>query len=457
MAQISYVKYSEFKDARRIDSEFFRPEYIESNRIIQKNDWVYFDSDTADITGGNAFKSEGFGFGKTKVAKITDLSQEKDVDQWDTISDGEIDSFPKKFLKRNDILFSGTHHNYKDIGKVILIDFETFNTTFNQRVFRIRFKEKINQYYGYVLLKSRYLRDQIEKFGRGNNQLNLNYSELNQFKIPILPQPFQLQIEQDVKLALQKNFLSKQLYYEAETLLLRELDLLNYVVENNSIFAISNAKIKFAKRFDSEYFQPKYEKIIKKIEKYEGGSEFAGDIVKWKKGVEVGTEAYTETGIDFIRVSDFSKYGITESSKKISKETFEVLRKSFQPKQGEILFTKDGTIGISYVLKENIEGILSGAFLRLSLKEKHQNFEKECLSLIFSSILCKMQVEKLSGGAIIAHLKPSDFETFKIPLIKSSIQKQIAEKIQESYKLRKESKDLLDETKRKVEEEIEKE
>ncbi len=67
-----------------------------------------------------------------------------------------------------------------------------------------------------------------------------------------------------------------------------------------------------------------------------------------------------------------------------------------------------------------------------------------------------MQVEKLSGGAIIAHLKPSDFETFKIPLIKPSIQKQIAEKIQQSHKLRKESKNLLEEAKRKVEEEIEK-
>lgn len=67
-----------------------------------------------------------------------------------------------------------------------------------------------------------------------------------------------------------------------------------------------------------------------------------------------------------------------------------------------------------------------------------------------------MQVEKLSGGAIIAHLKPSDFEKFKIPFIKPQIQKQIVKKIQESHKLRKESKELLEEAKRKVEEKIEK-
>ena len=66
-----------------------------------------------------------------------------------------------------------------------------------------------------------------------------------------------------------------------------------------------------------------------------------------------------------------------------------------------------------------------------------------------------MRVEKLSGGAMIAHLKPSDFEKFKIPLIKPQIQKQITEKIKESHKLRKESKELLEEAKGRAEEEIE--
>lgn len=148
-------------------------------------------------------------------------------------------------------------------------------------------------------------------------------------------------------------------------------------------------------------------------------------MVKWKKGVEVGTEAYTETGKNFVRVSDFSIYGISEANRKISDKAFEELKKNYQSKQGEILFTKDGTIGLSYVLKEDIQGVLSGAFLRLTTKEKYQGFEKECLSLIFNSLLCKMQVEKLSGGALIVHLKPSDFETFKIPLIKPSIQKKL--------------------------------
>jgi len=47
-------------------------------------------------------------------------------------------------------------------------------------------------------------------------------------------------------------------------------------------------------------------------------------------------------------------------------------------------------------------------------------------------------------------------EKIKIPLIDQQIQKQIAEKIKESHKLRKESKILLEKAKKMVEDEIEK-
>jgi len=134
---------------------------------------------------------------------------------------------------------------------------------------------------------------------------------------------------------------------------------------------------------------------------------------------------------------------------------YETFKKQFQPKAGEILYTKDGTIGLSNVLNETFEGIVSGAFLRLTLKHEYHDLEKEYLALILNSIVCRLQVEKLSGGALIAHLKPSDFETFKIPLIRKEIQEQIAEKITESHRLRTESKSLLEQAKRMVEAEIE--
>ncbi len=262
--------------------------------------------------------------------------------------------------------------------------------------------------------------------------------------------------EEKIKKYYQKQTQSKQLYKETETLLLEELELVNYKPKNSLTFKVTKKGVEKAKRFDAEYFQPNYEKIIEKIKNYDSGFDVVGNIVNWEKGTEVGSTAYIKEGKEFLRVSDFSIKGIEDTKKKISDKLFKRIKNDFQPKVGEILFTKDGTIGISYVLKEKLEGILCGAFLRLRLKEKYQDFEKECLSLIFNSIVCKLQVEQLSGGAIISHLKPTEFETFTIPLIKPQIQTQVAGKIQKSHKLRKEGKELLEEAKTKVEKMIEK-
>jgi restriction endonuclease S subunit len=290
----------------------------------------------------------------------------------------------------------------------------------------------------------------------GVAQPKISKENLENIKIPLLPESFQLQIEKIVKVAHEKQTQAKQLYKQAEQILLEELQLINYKPKHILTFETTANKIEKAVRIDADYFQPKYQEIIKKIENYKGGWDFVGNIVKWKKGIEPGTKAYTEQGKEFVRVSDFSIFGIDKTSKKISEEHFEEIKNGFQPQKDEILFTKDGTIGISYVLKENIDGVLSSAFLRLTLKREYKNFEKETLALILNSILSKLQIEQLSGGAIIAHLTPSDFEKLKIPIIPPRIQEKIAEKISLSHKLRKESKNLLEQAKKRVETEIEK-
>lgn len=458
MSQISYIKYADIKEARRYDAEYFKPEYLEIEKRLDIVSHFYLSKkEVASGPFGSTLKSAEYLKKGVYFVRVQDIKDRffLETENMICISEESNNKIKNSELKVGDLVISKVGNT---IGLIARIDekMKRANVSENNIGIKLTKYNEEMKYFMLTFFNSKYGQNQILRRISGNAQPKLNVFNFTELKIPTLPQSFQLQIEQIVKLAYQKQTQSKQLYREAEEILLTELGLLDYEVKHIFAFSATKKEIDQAGRYDAEYFQPKYKKIIEKIEKYQGGCDIVGEVVNWKKGIEVGTEAYTETGKDFIRVSDFSIYGISESNRKISDRAFEDLKKNFQPKQGEILFTKDGTIGISYVLKEDIEGILSGAFLRLTLKEKYQDFEKECLSLIFSSILCKMQVEKLSGGAIIAHLKPSDFETFKIPLIKPSIQKQIAEKIKESHKLRKESKNLLEEAKRKVEEEIEK-
>ena len=460
MAQISIIQYKNVIEAKRFDAEYFKPEYLESIIIIKKHDF-FLNSQVSEIKSGTTPKDRENGLKKgvvlLKTGNIRNNILLYDKTKFFHVS-SEINKRMKSTeLKNKDVLLNIVGATTNVIGRtaIIMEDFPKANITQAMVFCRVKSKDILPEYL-FTFFQTKFGLNQTKRLARPTGQYNLNLQEVGKFLIPRLNKYFQHEIEKIVKDAHQKQKQSKQLYKEAEELLLKELELTNYKPEQKLTFETTKKEVEKAKRFDSEYYQPKYKRIIEKIENYKGGFDDVKNILNWKKGVEVGSDAYTEKGKDFIRVSDFSIFGIEDTSKRITNELFEEIKDEFQPKKGEIIFTKDGTIGISYVLKENIEGILSGAFLRLTLKENYKNFEKECLSLIFNSIVCKMQVKKLSGGALIAHLKPSDFEKFKIPLIKPEIQKRIADKIQRSHKLRKESKELLELAKRKVEEEIEK-
>ena len=78
------------------------------------------------------------------------------------------------------------------------------------------------------------------------------------------------------------------------------------------------------------------------------------------------------------------------------------------------------------------------------------------LTLVLNSLTIQLQAERSANGAVIKHWRPEDIDNTLITLLDFKIQKQIADKIQESFKLRKKAKDLLNLAKQIVETAIEK-
>ena len=77
------------------------------------------------------------------------------------------------------------------------------------------------------------------------------------------------------------------------------------------------------------------------------------------------------------------------------------------------------------------------------------------LTLVLNSIVVKMQAERDAGGSVIQHWKPSEIENVVVPILDNEGQIQIAEKVQESFALRKECARFLDLAKTAVEVAIE--
>ncbi|RXJ96526.1 DNA methylase [Malaciobacter molluscorum] len=336
------------------------------------------------------------------------------------------------------------------VGGASIITKDFVGSNSNQNVVNIRITDNsIVPLFLVTFLNCKYGINQFIKASTGNVQPWLNLSLLRKVKIPIFLNNFQLNIEKLVNLAYSKLEDSKSLYKQSEELLLKELDLLNFKPSQEKVSIKSfNESFGESGRLDSEYYQPKYDEIIEHIKNVEFDSLY--NIVNIKKSIEPGSDAYQEEGIPFIRVSNLTKFCLSTPDIHLSKDLFDdELLEVLQPKKDTILLSKDGTVGIAYNIKNEADFITSGALLHLTIKK--DNVLPEYLTLVLNSIVVQMQSQRDAGGSIIKHWKPSEIAEVLIPIVDRDIQIQIEEKIKESFKLKEESKQLLEVAKRAVE------
>lgn len=330
----------------------------------------------------------------------------------------------------------------------VAIALPTFNYPINsnQDIAKIDLPKKENVYYTYAFLRSKYGQNYLKREARGSVQQHVYLSQMENFRIPLFDFGFQKKIEETILRGFGAFENSKTRYSQAEQLLLSELGLQNWqpTAENINEKSFKDSFLATG-RLDAEYYQPKYEKILSCVNKFE--TKELGKIVSISKSIEPGSEAYQDSGIPFIRVSNISKFGLSDTDIFLNRDKYE--NDLLKPKKDTILLTKDGSVGIAYKVEKDLDAITSGALLHLKIVDN--DFLPDYLTLVLNSIVVKLQSERDSGGSIIQHWKPSEIEQVVIPKISFEKQQQISELIQESFALKQQSEHLLKVAKRAVE------
>lgn len=452
MANYSIIQKSQLEGTHRIDAEYFQPEYLKiENSLLKTKSYVLWkDINGNFITGPfgsefsvNNYVSDGvFRYIRGKDVKEFFLLDDDNV----YIPEDDFNRLKKYSLREGDILVSvvGT------LGNVSIIDHSTPPAIFSCKSTAFR-TNAINPYYFIAYLNSYYGKKLLERSVRGAVQTGLNIDDLKTLPIFISEKEKQEAISSIVLEAKKEFDASKSFYSQAENLLLEELGLKDFKIEDDQAYTVNLSGIKSARRADADYFQPKYKKILSQIRTH--NTQLLSDLVSMKKGVEPGSDAYQDEGKLFIRVSSITKHGIIDKDQKyLSNELHQTLRKSYEPRIGDILLTKDATPGIAYVLKEPIEGIIAGGIIRLKLEE---NIEAEYLALCINSVIGKMQIERDAGGSVIVHWKPEQIKNLQVPILPKISQQKISDLIRQSYEARKKAKELLEKAKREVEKLIE--
>lgn len=451
ITEILLSKALYLNDTFRIDAEYFSKYYL---MLLKKLNQL-----SLDYIETNCFVTDGIhesiDFDEASSINLISAKSPKknyfDLSGNGYISKAQHNANPRTALQNNDIIIStvGT------IGNVAVVDESILPANSDRHVGIIRINnQKLRPYYLSTFLLSKYGYFQSIRESTGNVQLNLFIYRIKKILVFNASNSFQEHVERVCIIAKQNSEQAIKLYQQAEALLLKELGLANFKPIEQAV-NIKLFKESFAStgRLDAEYYQPKYESTIHKIKS--SNYKKLIQLVSIKKSIEPGSEVYDTTeGIPFIRVSDYSKMGITDPAVKLNLNYYhsnqEELNKLF-PKKDTILFSKDGSIGIAYQVKEDLKAITSGAILHLNILDNIEDILPEYLTLVLNSFMVQMQAERDAGGSIINHWRIDQIEDVIIPIIPNSIQQQITELIQQSFTLKAQSEHLLEVAKQAVE------
>ena len=266
--------------------------------------------------------------------------------------------------------------------------------------------------------------------------------------VPIFSINFVNRIEKIYKEGLDQLEISKALYSRAEDLLLDDLGLKDFKLEEMLSYVVNLSDVKSAHRADAEYFQPKYERLVKSL----GNDRRPLKAIAIRKTKKV--QILAENEYKYIEISDID-VGSAEVVFNIVKGSDLPANAKIKIEGGELIVSKvRPTRGAVGIIPDDWDKsfVASGAFSILVVLSPM----REYLQVVLRSVVGRLQLEKPTTGTSYPTVTDEDIEELIIPIISESKQQQIANLVLQSHQAHKKAKELLGKAKREVEELIEK-
>ena len=435
----------------RLEAEYFKNEYLKIERKFEYSPTI--ENENAKIVCGpfgsnlldTLYKEKGI-----LVVRPFNLKKSKiEQDNLVYIDESDVEKNNLKTFEKGSLLFSR-------VGDIKIGVLTEEKITISPNIIAADFGDDTTAKFLCVFYYTYFGYKQIERQLKISAQPTISTEIISNLKFPKVSYNFKSFIASQLNKSFELDNQSRETYTQAENLLLETLGLKDFEPSKEPV-NIKNFSESFGSsgRLDAEYYQVKFEQVVNKIKT--GSYDRLADLVHIKKSIEPGSKAYSEEGLPFIRVSDYNKFGLSEPDKKLStafcKENKEKLHE-LKPKKETILFSKDGSVGTAFMLRENANFITSGAILHLSVRDK-KKITPEYLTLVLNSKLVQLQAERDAGGSIILHWRIEEIENVVVPVVEFSIQEKISELIEESFTLKKQSEQLLELAKTAVEKAIE--
>lgn len=436
----------------RFDSEYVKKEYLLNIETLKCINNSTLSTHIEHMSGGATplgaeYQTEGVPF-----LRVQNIMQNyfnlNDVVYLTQIQDKEI---ARSKLKYNDVLLTITGVSY---GKSAVVNKELANANINQHSVKITLKDSLNPYFLSTFLNCHYGKIQSDKNVVGVTRPALDYTVIRNFIIPNFTCVFQNSIEKTIHKAEGKILSSKSQYSQAESLLLETLGLESFYPSEEAVNIKSfSESFGISGRLDAEYYQVKYEEMLKIIEsKANELKPLSYFIDNYSTGYTYKSDTYIQSGgVPLIRINNIVNGNLDiNNAIHIPKKDMCLSVKDIV-KENDILISMSGTIGSSCKIPKGVKAVVNQRIMRITSK----NINVEVLPLIINSIIGKLQLERIETGGVQTNISSSDISNILIPHIDSSIQEQITSLVEESFSLKSESERLLELAKTAVEMAIE--
>ena len=439
----SIVSYNNLKEGMRFDAEYYMYEYLEIEEILKHHKLstqLYLVAKKSKKRFNPLLKPRDEFF----YIEIDNINLHTGTFTFEKLKNYNAPSRARRLLEYKDIFISTVRPN----RNAVAIFLNKNNSFVCSTGFSVIKAEKINPYFLFIFLKTKYAIKQLVRQTSAAMYPAVNENEIFNIKIINPKTDFQEKIEQNVRLAYEKQILAELNIKKAEDIVNAELNINNLKIKKGNVTIINHTDFLSENRMDAQFFSSNNFKSI-----FENKFELKPLkqlCIKIGTGLTPAKDDYCNIGCSVLKMGSLTNKGIDWSKIEFANESFYKRAKKHLIQEKDVLLTSSAH-ALEHIAKKvdivtNIPKehknklVFVGELMQLRLKE-------DLISPYYLLMFLKTEIGYKSIQNCIrgqtAHIYSKDIENIEIPIIPGDKQKEIEKLLLESEKFICESSELI--------------
>jgi type I restriction enzyme S subunit len=443
MAVWSIVKVSKLEGPKRLDAEYYRPEYLKLKRFLSKHPLLgqCVEKIIHPVEIKRVYEDQGLPVLLAQNIQRNFLEFSVTVFMPESVRALIL----RNKLVPNDVVMTRSGANYGDTA-AYFGEPDPLYACADDLV--IRPKRDLPAGYLATFFNTDAGRALIKRGGYGAGQPHIAPTFLKTLYVPRFSRNVEQTVDGLVRLARDEIKHSESLYLQAERMLLEELGWDKLDLSQPKWWSISNSIARETERIDAEHFQPKHDKLIAHLRKT-GRAKQVRDILAEPIQKGLTPEYEQEGSIVAVNSQHLGRYYLNFEATDRTTEEFWKANRTAQIRQNDVMIYATG----AYIGRTNayLEPARALAGVDILFVRPTNVCNPLYLAVFLNAQPGLMQSKRFASGSGQAHIYPKDVSRYSIYVPSGKFQEEVAGLVQQSYKARQKAKTLLEEAKLKVE------